>query len=344
MPGWPTREEYAGRGQAEKDQLFWRFVHQALLGPSSSEQLCREHVLGGTSCLLPDAQCVAREVFADGSLGVCEKLWRAVLATWLGCGGPAFRSYRYLSGAAPLFGRECPESARLPRGDRSLGTADLAPMYSHLESIVRSAEHKPKDILSGDGRFTMGRFGEKQGLSLLCQWRDAVSQLFDRFGGGDEELAAGLEKLGPEGIDRHFRGFHGWSDLAIKELFTYMELLLPSAFNSNRFVPFGDGACAGGKLVLGEDTRQQEMVLRTRDLLQRQPDALTSDFRRTFQVRMQQLPEPVRQLPGYAAKLASPNPLSVLDVEVCFCWFQAFLKNKVGKWKAFRRDVWTDAA
>uniref|UniRef100_A0A7S2DHN2 Uncharacterized protein n=1 Tax=Alexandrium andersonii TaxID=327968 RepID=A0A7S2DHN2_9DINO len=133
--------------------------------------------------------------------------------------------------------------------------------------------------------------------------------------------------------------FQGWGPLSIKEYFTYGEILLPRAFDTNRFVPFGGGACAGCKLVLGPEVEIEAMAA-TSALLGRMPADDKEAFRQGFQQQANKLPEAVPLLPGFQARLAAEQPLTVLDLQVSFCWFQAFIESRTSKWN-FAREAWS---
>merc|ERR1712032_474875 len=177
----------------------------------------------------------------------------------------------------------------------------------------------------------MGGFGGEQGFHLLNDFSLSFLSLIAKLCGTDQDLTTGLDGWGPQQIVMHFERFKGWSALSLKELFSYMELVLPKAFDSNVFVPFGIGAQGGCKLVLSIPSNwqlQAQLNCNTRSLVARVPDEMRIQIWRATQEAAQQLPTDVASLPGYRMEFADPqNVVSVLDAEVCFCWFQAFLKN-----------------
>lgn len=336
----PAPDNWKDSPQKEKNQHFWNFVLEAVRGVTSEEPLCREVEFGGLSAFLPDVMQVAKWILVPYRDQLLEQLWRCMVIVWLGVGGPGFASYKYVTAQGTLLGKSCPSDAMLPPADAALGTANLEPMYAHLASIARA--NKPTTVLSGDGRQSKCRFAEVQGLPVLEAFRDAVCDLARLATDGGEPLPAGLERLGPKGIYNQLKQYKMLGNLAIKEFYCYMTIALPSAFDTDRFVPFGGGAKHGIELLQGEGVKVDDG---TWALLQHlKADTETAALiERAAMARRGALPKPVRALPGYDAKRMRPG---TLDVEVCACWFQGYLRAKEGNvpknWKAFRREFWDD--
>merc|ERR1712129_682782 len=155
-------------------------------------------------------------------------------------------------------------------------------------------------------------------------------------------LQVGLESLGPRRIFNHLLKYRMLGNLALKEFFCYMTIALPSAFDTDRFVPFGGGAKYGIELLLGEGTKVEDGSLALLEHLKSDTE-LWSLIEKAAIARRDKLPKPVQALPGYGLKHMKPG---ILDIEVCSCWFQGFLRAKAGNvpknWAAFRREFWDD--
>ena len=161
-----------------------------------------------------------------------------------------------------------------------------------------------------------------------------------------------IASISPLSIDHHWRkNSSGFGDLSLKEMTTYLGILLPAPFDDNAHVSFGDGAKNGSKLVLGAKAcKDRGFQGATCDLLARIPhrskEAIWSDLK----PRLDALPSKLQQLPGYARRLQGgpATCVSVLDLEIAFCWFQGWLATKEKgqeyplKWKAFLLESWAD--
>ena len=323
-----------------KDFAFFCFMLEAARGQCTTDQIIIDYELGGASCLLPDAVNVALHVFTkEGSLR--HKFWCALIVTWMGCGGPAFATFMYVIGSRELFGSFCPAEALLPAGDMELSIVDLGPFYKHLEQLARARGRRPGDVLSGDSRFVYQRFHSTQGLRLLKEWRDVFCSLVDQWP-EDKALHRGLKALGPKGIADHMYQADGMSVLSVKELFTYMEIVLPDVFRCDEFVPFGGGARDGAELVMGHASGMQ-VQSQTQALLSRAPPLIAEAITSTVSDRIRRLPAAVRRLPGLAMRLRTPR-ITCLDAEICLCWMHAYVvaqdRNKKPKWGPFAHTKW----
>ena len=157
------------------------------------------------------------------------KIALTFIVAWLGSGGPGFSTLFYVQGGGSLlkWPRQCtfcPRHALLPSDWVSLRRADLNSFYSNLRSIAKEGGGRPGDILSGDGRFAYGRFGDKQGIELLQSWMYSLRDLLDRWN-TDDEVQSGLEAMGPQAIAKHFDGTPGLRELSLKEIWTYLEII-----------------------------------------------------------------------------------------------------------------------
>jgi len=327
----PDIDAYAKLQQSHRERLFWHFVCACIEGPGNA--VLGKWVLGGASCFLPDSLAMARHVFSQ-RVSFKEQLWNCFICVWLGCGGPAFTTWMYITGAGTLHGVRCPRHAQLPKAG-----GELDALYVNLSSFVHDSGKKPGTILAGDGRYTLGRFGGKQGLGLLQTWRLCFLDLVSDCN-TDQELMNKIRDFGPDGLNTFLRRYRGFKELAIKEMFTYLDLVLPCYGDK---CPYGGGAVAGGKLVMGADVQQDALHASVVSLLKRMPAEDAASISAALRSRVQELDKDLQRLPGIRSRLQASKGLArlkTLDVEICFCWWQAWLKRKTGKWKSFGRALW----
>jgi len=264
-----------------------------------------------------------------------ELLWQTAIVVWLGMGGPSFRAFRHIRDGAELCGKMCPVSARLPPLD---SRRSLKCMYDHLDSLQR--QHGRPQVLAGDGTAVKFRFSKSQGLPLLEDWRRHVRDLADYA-----EARGGIANLGPRDVDARLRPAKCFKDLALKEYLLYLNAAYAN-IDPNVHVPCGPGARKGAKLVLGARRAELgDLHGQLRALTERIPFSLSGKIREA--IRRKRLASPLRRK-GHKRKACKPKTWkpNAGDVEVCMCWYQAYVKAKARGWKkptswrAFRREAW----
>lgn len=231
---------------------------------------------------------------------------------------------------------------------------ELQPTYLYLKSLKDAG----LSVLSGDGRAAKARFCEgpanRQGLPVLEGWREVVASFIRELDQGADGLAGeeldqhrrkSLRNFGAANIAKHFSQASYFKTLTIKELFCYMLPVEPDAFDNDTYVPFGPGATTGCSSVLGSTLEGDVFHDRTKHMLATSiPAELVPTLAALVRARFNALPPQIRRLQGY--KMQLERPVRVLDAEVCFCWFQAWLKTKStaakgpGGWHGFAGAQW----
>ena len=97
------------------------------------------------------------------------------------------------------------------------------------------------------GQRTSGKFRltEQQGLKVLSGWLKAVNALITKAESKAADVYKGLELLGARAVFDQLRETKFLKGLSLKELYCYMQIVSPVAFNGNVIVPFGPGSIRG---------------------------------------------------------------------------------------------------
>lgn len=340
----PPAEDWKVLSYEKREQYFFRFLKETAL-KTSADPIINGYELGGIASLLPDVQMVCKKILTR-PWQIEDKFWHVLLVAWLGSGGPAFKTYLHCNGEVDLFHAACPEEARLPTLQQPVSC-----FYNHLAGFLSTdlgpGQEKvtPKRILSGDGRYAYGRFGDMQGEPLLQDWQAKLNDLMR------EEH---WQSFGPQKIDKFLQRAHGMAPLSLKEISCYMQPLLPVAFDANDFVEYGDGAVSGASMIFGRnftknESDKREIHRRTVDLVRRVPEDIARDISAAVKARLRELPPACQNLPGIAQRLqAEPkNTIDALDLEIAYCWCQGYLRARhvdgslrPPKWAAFGKSVW----
>lgn len=318
-------------------QSFWSFVIQAVKGVTSNDPLCRDYALGGLLPFIGDVNTVAKEVLIPCRRDLGEQLWRVLVVVWLGAGGPGFRTFRHITSEARLCGQVCPLEARLPELNAE---EDVLVMYEHIAKM--SSTYGRDAVFSGDGQAVKFRLSSTQGIDVLRAWRRCAQDLYTKSCG----TRAGLEQLGAKSIARFLKAVPFMGSLAIKEVFCYLYLAHPIAFDVDDYVPVGSGAAVGGRAVLGiPEKARVDWHAQFLEMAQGIPATLKSNLAEAIQERTKQC-DLVSQpgVPGVRQQLQDAR-VTAGDIEVCMCLFMNYLRAKhrgcvPRGWHMLKRSHW----
>jgi len=351
---------------------FLEFIEQAVLGEESIHDACRKFWLGGFNHMLPDMLQFALLMTRKHSGDMRSIIWMAVLTSYLGCGGPGFKVMSHLLNCKPYF----PKGVKPPKIPKPHAGADVEPLYKYLFAIER--DYGRKHVLSGDGTATKFRFCETgsrpQGLPVLQQWHAmsvTVCDLLEEPTAEDlvpaaslssEDLEArrirNLRDFGPIWFSVQLQKAKFLKSLTAKELFGYVGMFYPSILEEGT-VPFGGGGIKGyvmvkygkeysdGKNPDGKKVSERDAQRGTSSLLSQIPHASASRLQAAVAKSIRTLPASVQNLPGFKRQLAFRGGINTLDLEICYCWFKSFKKNKDGpssSWAGFKRSAWKKLA
>eukprot|EP00927_Polykrikos_kofoidii_P024595 TRINITY_DN22336_c0_g3_i1.p1 TRINITY_DN22336_c0_g3~~TRINITY_DN22336_c0_g3_i1.p1 ORF type:complete len:758 (-),score=123.63 TRINITY_DN22336_c0_g3_i1:324-2597(-) len=366
------------RNLVDVQAKFWNFLTEAIRGRESTLPACRDYALGGLALLLPDVLQVAQRVIAVHRGDMAETLWRIVVIVWLGCGGPGFRTYRHLveedvdlCGLAPTI--------RLPPFSRDADLEPVYCYLKELHDIHSRKEILSGDGTSVKFRFSEAQQGLpvfKMWHRAVVDVMDCLeASLADARPAATltaSELEArrveNLRRLGSGWLAKELMRTSFLKALSVKEVFCYLGVAYPFILEAGD-VPFGPGAVRGFRLVVLGDgcsgskssgggavdggvgggpndecsarVTAQDLAEGARAFVNGVPAELGAAVRRAAERTIGALPKEIRALPGYQWQLQLPQAVSVLDVEVCFCWFKSYCKSGVSSsWRNFHRSKW----
>jgi len=333
----PALENFSERPRTERIRCFWEFMIEAVKGPNSEEPFCREYVLGGILPFIADVKTVAQEVLIPYHDNLAEQLWRVAVVVWLGAGGPGLQTFRHITQGTELCGEAAAEDLRLPS---IFSENDVDRVYEHLRRLKEA--HGRSAVLSGDGQSVKFRFSNAQGVAVLRSWRQCIQHLVSKVGGSPWQLA----RLGPEALNELLTSAISLGTLAAKELFAYLYLAHPVAFDVDKFIPVGSGAERGGRAVLGHaPDAKVDWSREFSRMVEEIPVDLGKKLKMAIQERAASCPfRNDARLPGAVSQLREGRATAA-DVEVCMCFFMNFLRAKYSGvapagWQMLLRRLW----